>query len=66
MTAIKTNGIGQHTTSHLNLTRTMADVWRDEELRSERKQRWCNPRRPGTPRELVSDAKTSFAGKEHA
>lgn len=27
-TAIKTDGIGTRTTSHLNMTRSLADVWK--------------------------------------
>ena len=33
-TGTKTNGIGNRTTEHLNLTRTLADVWREEDERA--------------------------------
>lgn len=45
MTGIKTEGVGSSTASHLNLTRTLADVWADEEAQATRRRH----RRQGRP-----------------
>jgi hypothetical protein len=54
---IKTNGIGKRTAAHLNLTRTMADVMREE-------QDWA-PKRRNQWTERDNDRSQSPARKEH-
>lgn len=60
---IKTDGIGSYTSSHLNLTRTLADVWASE---------WANryppkpvePAKMGRPPGPIVSPKHPYAGRE--
>lgn len=64
---IETNGIGRVTTSHLNPSRTMAQVWADEAIEAERlvTKRLSRPRtRPYRPRACRQYAKIPYAGRE--
>lgn len=59
-TGIKTSGIGSRTRSHLNLTRSLADVWAEEAAK---------PKDPTTPRKIGRPAGPNliaprFAGDE--
>ncbi|RYE65227.1 MAG: hypothetical protein EOO81_12980 [Oxalobacteraceae bacterium] len=60
MSAIPNNGIGQRCASHLNLTRSLADVWAEEAAK---------PKDPTTPRHMGRPAGPNlmaprFAGDE--
>lgn len=55
-TAIKTNGEGSVTFAHLNLTRTMADVWRVDLLAAARAEK---------NRELHRAKRESHSAKAH-
>lgn len=61
---IETNGIGQPCTSHLNLTRSLADVWAEEAEAAKRPVHV--PRRPYRPRAYLQAAKIPYAGREGA
>lgn len=62
-TAIKTNGERQPCTSHLNLTRTMADVQRDR-ANSIITQMKAAKAKIYQTYERLDDAKVQFAGKD--
>lgn len=40
-TGVRANGIGQKTAAHLNLTRTLADVWAADDVRKARRRAYA-------------------------
>ena len=66
---IKTDGIGSSTTSHLNLTRSMADVWALDSAakraeQSEKRRSTYRPRKLGRPPGRIRSPKHAYAGRE--
>lgn len=62
---VRTNGIGRITTAHLNLTRSLADVWANEAVPAEPEMAPKPKAEKRARAKPEPDPRIPFAGKEH-